>query len=395
MAWLIAYCAVIVVVAAVGLWIAVTKRNAGAARATATIVTMMGVLGTFLGVAWSLRGFNVTGADIRDTQESVQNLLLGMKGAFWSSVAGIASALIVRLLTPILVPVDLDERTLSDLIEALREEGSATRDLLSHINDGLLALPATADALSAAVSRQHETSNQEAADSRATLTSIGEVVDAVHTGVSRFIELAGDLHTAQDALHSHVNALTALNTDAEQAAPILEQRLTALVDAVASSFSTSVERSKQASSQAIEQAQATFGDLADAVTQQHRSLHTQTGNAVEAIGDMLSGATAHHEQLRARTDEGLDLVSDLLKEAAASLSLQQAQTKQLMDESAAHFKQVDAQIGDELSQCLTHLGQHLTALSEKFVADYGPLTERLRAVVEIGRDIRRGETGTV
>ena len=50
---------------------------------------------------------------------------------------------------------------------------------------------------------------------------------------------------------------------------------------------------------------------------------------------------------------------------------------------------VDQAMEVELSKALTTFGQQLAALSEKFVADYAPLTDKLRDVVELAKKIDR------
>jgi len=372
---------------------------------------MMGVLGTFLGVVWSLRGFSV--ADSEQIQQSVQGLLMGMKGAFWTSVAGIATAILVRLAAPLVVPVDSSKRTLDDLVEAVREEGGATRSRLEAMDLSLRALPEAADALSSAIASQHDTANQAAVDSSATLVKLSETLGTVDASLSSVTRLVDNLLASQVTLHSHIGAMTTLNTDAEQAAPLLEQRLIRLVDGVTTTLTDSVDQSTQASSEAIEKSKAALVGLSDAIAEQRQALHTQTEENLDAgirlLNRALESISGHHEEsqktfvqmsaqvaeqhagLLAQSDESLQSISKLVQDAVTSLSLQQAETRQLMDESAEHFRQLDAQIGDELSKCLTHLGTHLTALSEKFVADYGKLTTNLRTVVELGEAVRRDE----
>jgi hypothetical protein len=48
---------------------------------------------------------------------------------------------------------------------------------------------------------------------------------------------------------------------------------------------------------------------------------------------------------------------------------------------------LDAALSEELKKSLEALGGQLAALSEKFVSDYMPLTERLREVVRIAERI--------
>ncbi len=46
---------------------------------------------------------------------------------------------------------------------------------------------------------------------------------------------------------------------------------------------------------------------------------------------------------------------------------------------------LDKQLQDELNRAMSVFGQHLAAVSEKFVADYAPLTERLRELIKVAQ----------
>ncbi len=67
------------------------RYNARTAEAAPTILTSIGIFGTFLGVAIGLSHF-----DTQNLQESVPQLLGGLKTAFWSSIAGLLGALSIK-----------------------------------------------------------------------------------------------------------------------------------------------------------------------------------------------------------------------------------------------------------------------------------------------------------
>jgi hypothetical protein len=57
----------------------------------------------------------------------------------------------------------------------------------------------------------------------------------------------------------------------------------------------------------------------------------------------------------------------------------------LADKTSEQIVKLDVALETELSKSISSLGRQLTALSQKFVEDYSPLTERLRAIVQTGR----------
>lgn len=67
---------------------------------------------------------------------------------------------------------------------------------------------------------------------------------------------------------------------------------------------------------------------------------------------------------------------------AAQASIDEA-WKGTRDHIESQFKTLDNEMQIELSRAIEALGQKLTALSNKFVSDYEPLTNRLRDVVRM------------
>src|SRR5580692_3767088 len=56
------------------------------------VLTMLGIFGCFLGIAIGLLDF-----DTKNIQESVPNLLAGVKTSFWASIFGILGALTIKV----------------------------------------------------------------------------------------------------------------------------------------------------------------------------------------------------------------------------------------------------------------------------------------------------------
>jgi hypothetical protein len=79
-------------------------------------------------------------------------------------------------------------------------------------------------------------------------------------------------------------------------------------------------------------------------------------------------------------------IRNLLLEATQSANTQiNDHMRALADKTSEQFVKLDAALETELSKSISSLGRQLTALSRQFVEDYSPLTDRLRAVVQLGR----------
>lgn len=62
---------------------------------------------------------------------------------------------------------------------------------------------------------------------------------------------------------------------------------------------------------------------------------------------------------------------------------------EMINGNAERIQKLDMELGQELNKALESLGSNLTSLSQHFVNDYKPLTESLKRVVEISRDIEK------
>ncbi len=57
-----------------------------------SVLTSLGIFGTFVGIAWGLYGF-----DANDIEGSIPTLFDGLTTAFWSSIVGIGGAVAIKL----------------------------------------------------------------------------------------------------------------------------------------------------------------------------------------------------------------------------------------------------------------------------------------------------------
>ena len=89
----------------------------------------------------------------------------------------------------------------------------------------------------------------------------------------------------------------------------------------------------------------------------------------------------------------IELTQQLRQQMAESndaLKGQQQQSMQHMQKLGERLErqvtQLDHSMEEELNKALRAFGLQLTALSEKFVSDYAPLTDKLREVVSLARE---------
>ena len=64
-----------------------------------------------------------------------------------------------------------------------------------------------------------------------------------------------------------------------------------------------------------------------------------------------------------------------------------ANIEKMIADNADRIKNLDNELGQELNKALESLGSQLTSLSQHFVNDYKPLTDKLREVVQMANRI--------
>ena len=85
-------------------------------NAAASILTIIGVFGTFIGIFVGLQSF-----DIKNIETSIPGLLEGLKLAFLTSLVGIASALFLKCISLFQTTVDTSGETIDKLASSLAE----------------------------------------------------------------------------------------------------------------------------------------------------------------------------------------------------------------------------------------------------------------------------------
>ena len=116
-------------------------------NSTASLVTVIGVLGTFCGIAWGLAHFNPANPD-----ESIPELLDGLMFAFLTSICGIFASVVIKLTelykmkrradseeAPVVVGATIDdlEATLVDILHAIRNSADENKVTMKSVEAAL------------------------------------------------------------------------------------------------------------------------------------------------------------------------------------------------------------------------------------------------------------------
>ena len=368
-----------------------------------TILTTLGIFATFLGIALGLSEF-----DANNIQASVPALLGGLKTAFWASVAGVGGALLLKFRHQFFdrrVAVgtgDDGEVTAADLAHLLsgiqtalvgNEETSLITQIKlmrSDTNDRLDALKA------AQLQALQELSKM---GSQALVEALRDVIKDFNAKITEQFgdnfkalnEAVGQLLIWQERYRLHV----------ETSEASLES-LVALMGKATNDYSSVVSNSQSFSSIARD-----LGELLKAISTQKIQLVDLSRSLAELLKEASGSLPAVESKIMELTAQLSRGVQDNQKSISTALSENAQQLKhtiesshqgfiatnteankqvtELMTKTKEQISNLDAALTEELKKSLESLGRQLTALSERFVSDYGPLTEKLRRVVEMAK----------
>ena len=352
---------VLITLAGVGFHLRWSKRSITLGP---TLLTTLGIFFCFVGIAWGLLDF-----DTDDVRASVPHLLLGIRTSFWASVAGIGFALTIKARQVIFG----DPRSRGAVSQA---GGATVDDLVAQLqfsrqdsNARLEALTESFDAYARKVAESN---------SKALIQALQEVIRDFNTKINeQFGDNFRQLNTAvgklvewQSGHEAHLEALIDQETATRKNMTEASLRYADLVNksgsfvTVAGSLGkilTGLDTQRQ-------QLESSLGGFASLVDKAATGLPQIERRIIAMTEQIESGVRASHEQLTAT-----------FQAANAQLN---AHLRQATDDSKQHIAILDKALEEELRRAIESLGRQLTALSQKFVQDYTPLTTQLQRVLQ-------------
>lgn len=391
------------------------QRVRGLDSSGPTLLTTLGVLGTFVGIALGLLDFDVSNID-----ESVPQLLAGLKVAFLTSILGLATSIVLKIVQTVTPESETEEVEVTpevihtalksiregidkamaqerESLEDLRKSVSADSDssLLTQIQKLRTDFKDGQQELAKEFRQFAETMAEN--NSKALIEALEQVIRDFNTQLNeqfgdnfkQLNEAVGGLLTWQDNYRKHVEEL--------------ERRLEAAVQATKAS-----ERALREIAVHTGQIPETLESLRDVLKGLDEHLTTVAGlrdKAIEAfpvIDDNLTkltnGLEASVRQAIQRADNALQHQQDahsklhqgfdqLLKNAQQSQQRFEDTLKETLSKIENELEELNPRMERTLHQSIETMGGHLASLSEKFVEDYTPLTDKLRRVVRMANGL--------
>ena len=384
------------------LWFHGPSYSAQTVRSAPSILTSIGIFGTFLGIAFGLMAF-----DSSDIEASVPAMIDALGVAVWSSIAGIVGALSIKLRDAVI-----------SIRKARRQSASAVtvadlKDSMDNMAHQIGAMKAEQVAkLDDLVTASRDYQNRMVA---ANTDAFVKALSAVLTDFNRQIELqygenfvefnqaigrllawqqaySGQLDAMLEAQQASIGVMRHASESYDQmigysrefnrVAASLAELLTGLeqqtgnLEGYLSGLSGLVGRASEGLPALGEYVTQLTDKLSQSIEQNNQSLTEVLGRSARDIADTVERVTIS--------------LADSVNEAHGGLA---ERVEALTARSSTQLEQLDQAMERELTAALQTFGYQLTALSEKFVNDYTPLTDRLREVLAIAEKSTSASTG--
>ena len=374
------------------------------------ILTTIGIFGCFLGIALAMLHF-----DARNVSASVPQLLEGVKTAFWASVSGVAGALALRVRHKLQKePIQQSDgapkaSNLDDLVLAVQGlhrsiAGNDDSTLLTQLklmrqdqNDQSHALRRSLDEFARKMAEDGSKALIEAlraviADFNAQINEqFGENFKELNRAVGELViwqrqykeELSQLQAVQQQSAGDLRSATTSFSQMVEQSAGFVDAaaKLETLVRSLAEQYQL-IQQSEQALHTVLVDMKDVTPQFAQKLDELAVSIRTGVTQVQADVSEVVRNLGTQTQTSNAELKQ---LLVDTLKQSQTEVNEQLLKGLEIMRESVVTL---DKGLQDELTKSLETLGRQLASLSEKFVADYGPLTDRLREVVRIAGTVR-------
>ncbi len=366
--------------------------SAQTVKSAPSILTSFGIFGTFLGIAFGLMEF-----DSADIEASVPLMIDGLGVAVWSSVTGILGALSIRL---------------RNAIGSIRNasDGENQQATVTDLNNAIVALNENLDQLRkenrADTASLLESNTQYREDMVVCNTAaLTRAIETVMTDFNSRIEVqyGENFQRFNESSGSYWNGSSPTRRNWMTCSEAQQASLQVIKHA-SESYEQMIEHSRE-----FNKVAGSLGELLKGLEQQTSNLDGylsglsglvgQAAEGLPALGDYVSELTV---KLSGSIEENNASLTRILSQAAGDIERTVTQVNKSMAESVneahsglaqhveamtektnAHMQMLDESMEKELNQALQTFGYQLTALSEKFVNDYMPLTDRLRDILTL------------
>ncbi|MCJ8311798.1 MAG: hypothetical protein HRU38_06015 [Saccharospirillaceae bacterium] len=374
-----------------------TKFSVKTVQVAPSILTSLGVFGTFLGVALGLSGF-----DTANIEQSVPSLIEGLKTAFWTSIIGILGAVSIKVRFSIkhIYFEDEDEqiehselKQIKTLLTLMLEKDNSSAQQ-SFFDQTQKQLHILSNNLTQYQSEMVDSTTQ------ALIKALQQVMLDFNTKIDEqygqnfkaLNDAVGQMRIWQD---KNKDAMQDLIEHYQKSADLSKQSLQTFEDLVSHSkvFSTVADQMAGVMGELNQQSGELSNyleQLAKVVVQARQGLPDLESRIVSLTTSLESNITTHQKQmtqLLKQTSEDIVTTSEAVQNRfyelnEKTLNGMSEHVDVLLNRNNDQIEKLDKALEKELTQAMRIMGFQLSSLSEKFVSDYTPLTARLKLLLD-------------
>lgn len=391
------------------------------------------IWGSVAGVFWALTikyrlyifGIGSKAPEVGQGGATVDDIVKSLGGIYWALAGNEDSTLVSQLKLmrqETRDGLDALKKSQTEALQMLSKMGSAAlvealqeviRDFnarineqfgenFKHLNEGVAALlvwqeqhKAHVEAVSSRLDQVVENSAL-ITENHQRIVSQATAFTATAEGLSSLLEA---LETQKEQILAYASSLGELLNSAQGSIPKIEERIVAISDQLGrastqsqETLARSVEENATNIKRTLENANLTAAKAQEQHSQQISQLVTELDKRISAMIRKLDDTTTRNQEFltRAVEESAASVKRTLEASSEASRKAVEAHAQeisQLVAKTKKQIDQLDEALGVELTKSLDAMGGQLAALSEKFVSDYGPLTEKLRKIVAIAEGV--------
>lgn len=394
--------------------VALMRPNSDFAKLAPASLTSIGIIGTFFGLYFALKHF-----DSNNINASIPALLEGIKTKFLVSLAGIFLSLLLKIIFNFHTKTQniKEDVSMSDLynvlnailqqnantstkqiesIELLRRDFSKFSEKVAQDNSKSLI-----EALQQVIKDFNlKISEQFGENFKQLNAAVGNLLDWQEKNKEEMTKILTLLQAKHLMIEASNNALTSSNalviSSTEAVQRVVSQM--ELIHSISNHLKPTLEQ-LNSDSQKLQLSVSAFADIGNQAKVAFPAIREELANVAKKTHDDLKNFSNSFERIVTLQVAEIDKTNKtFLETAMSSRALNEsaildvtkklsAQIEKISNEQSETIKNqlaaIDKGLEEELVKALESLGNSLASLSEKFVSDYGPLTEKLEKLVNI------------
>ena len=230
-----------------------------------------------------------------------------------------------------------------------------------------------------------------------------EIITDVSEKYTDGMELSSKMESAIENLDMHRKSLetdmerfSQLTIEAEKVFPIIEDNIKGLTETLGDSIDATTENIeniissqkddlKELSGSLNESINNTTENIKDIVSSQTDGVKELTTSLNESIGKSTQNIENLVVSQQTQIEDNINKLNKIYEKNVNELNTMQ---DSIIENTRDHLQLINKGMEKALNQSLVTFGKQLTGLSEKFVDDYAPLTEKLARVLSISQGVK-------